>query len=271
MLMPHLRLVHLLSIATQRLRLHGESGRSFLFSVTETPAWYREEIPAPIHLQRLFTIQCGTALQLATGSPFYITGGNWQATVGSNMAYHIGTNGAGRVTVIIRPVLADDTLFNSKMWQRTSTDNGANWSNAVPIFVPYTVNNGEDTVATASGSGFIYKKNTDRWFLAFPVTNDNLYEHARLMFRKSNGDTTTIVTRSQVGATISYNTTMSFVFNIDNPALGFSADGTTLYCVYSVVMPDTSRGFNQRDLYMQYSLNEGTTWSAPSVNYYTEC
>jgi hypothetical protein len=208
-----------------------------------------------------YAVWNGTSI--GTRTPLYITGPNWQGTVGSNMAYHIGTNGSGRVTAIIRPVLQDDTLFNSKMWQRTSTDNGVTWGAPQVIFTPYTINGGQDTVATAGGSGFIYKKNTDRWFLAFPVTNDNLYEHARLMFRKSNGDTTTIVTRSQVGATISYNTTMSFVFNIDFPALGWSADGTTLYCVYSVVMPDTSRGFNQRDLFMQYSLNEGSTWSNP--------
>jgi hypothetical protein len=57
---------------------------------------------------------------------------------------------------------------------------------------------------------------------------------------------------------------MAFVFNLDFPSLGWSQDLSTLYCVYSVVTPDSaSSGFNSRDIYYQYSTNEGTTWSTP--------
>lgn len=197
-------------------------------------------------------------------TPIYITGMNFSGTVGSNMRFHIATNGSGRVTIIAAPVLQIDTLENSKMFARTSTDNGVTWGNLETVFAPYTINSGQDTIATAGGSGFVYKPNTDKWFLAFPVTADNLYAQGRLFLRKSNGDTVTICSVPQVGGAETYAQNMAFVFTIDFPALGWSADGSTLYCVYSVVMPDTSRGFNQRDIFMQYSLNEGTTWSNPT-------
>jgi hypothetical protein len=44
--------------------------------------------------------------------------------------------------------------------------------------------------------------------------------------------------------------------------LGWSDDGTTLYCVYSVVTRYFP-GYNSRDIFIQYSLNEGQTWSNP--------
>jgi Secretion system C-terminal sorting domain len=200
---------------------------------------------------------------LGAWTPVYFTGNNWQGTVGSNMRFHLGTNGAGRVTMIIAPVLSDDTLFNSKVYQRTSTDNGANWGPVTTIFTPYGLNGGADTVATAGGSGFTCKPNSTRWVYATPITTDNLYEHGRILSIRDDGDTAIIATASQVGATITYNQAMSFVFNLDFPTLGWSADGSTLYCIFSVTMPDTSRGYNQRDLFCSYSLNEGSTWSNP--------
>jgi len=195
--------------------------------------------------------------------PIYLTGMTFNGNVGSNMRFHIASNGNGLVTVIAAPVNQIDTLENSKIFARTSTDNGGSWGNVETVFAPYTINGSQDTIATAGGSGFVYKPNTNKWFLAFPVTSDNLFAQGRLFLRKSNGDTTTICSVPQVGGTQTYATTMAFVFTIDFPALGWSADGSTLYCVYSVVMPDTSRGFNQRDIFMQYSINEGATWSNP--------
>ncbi len=200
---------------------------------------------------------------LSAWSPVYFTGNTWQGTVGSNMRFHLATNGAGRVTMIIAPVLADDTLFNSKVYARTSTDNGANWGPLTTIFRPYGLNGGADTVAGAGGSGFTYKRNSNRWVYVTPITTDNLYEHGRLLAIRDDGDTSIIATASQVGATTTYNQAMSFVFNLDFPSLGWSADGSTLYCVYSVTMPDTSQGYNQRDLFCSYSLDEGANWSTP--------
>ncbi len=196
-------------------------------------------------------------------TPVYFTGNTWQGTVGSNMRFHLATNGAGRVTMIIAPVLSDDTLFNSKVYQRTSTDNGANWGPLETIFRPYGENGGADTVATAGGSGFTYKRNSNRWVFVTPITTDNLYENGRLLAIRDDGDTSIVATATQLGATTTYNQTMSFVFNVDFPSLGWSDDGSTLYCVYSVTMPEISRDYNQRDIFCSYSLDEGATWSNP--------
>lgn len=200
---------------------------------------------------------------LSTRIPLYITGTTYAGNVGSNMRFHLASNGAGRVTAIIAPVNQIDTLDNSMIFQRTSIDDGANWGPVTPVFRPYTVNGDQDTVASAGGSGFIYKKNSDMWFLAYPITTDNLYEQARLVVTRSDGNTSIVATAAQLGATASYAQSMSFVFNIDFPSMGWSADGSTLYCVYSVTMPDTSRGYNQRDIFCSYSLDNAATWSNP--------
>ena len=205
---------------------------------------------------------------LSSRIPIYITGNTFAGNVGSNMRFHIASNGTGRVTVIAAPVNQIDTLNNSKIFARTSTDNGGSWGPVTTVFAPYTENSGADTIATAGGSGFIYKRNSDLWFLAYPVANINdigvFYSSGRLTMRRSDGVVSTIATATQLGATDTFALTMSFVYSIDFPALGWSADGTTLYCVYSVVMSDVApSGYNQRDLFCSYSLNDGTTWSNP--------
>lgn len=212
-----------------------------------------------------YSVFDGTNLSART--PLWISGMNFNGTVGSNARYHIANNNQGRVTVVIAPVNENDTLDNSKMFQRTSTDNGVTWGPVTTVFAPYTVNGGMDTVSTAGGSFLLYKPNTNFYYLAYPITTDGLFADGKLQLTKSDGVTTTnttICTVADVGATTTYSQSLAFVFNIDFPALGWSADGSTLYCVYSVVKSDTANGgFNQRDLYMQYSLNDGSTWSTP--------
>jgi hypothetical protein len=57
---------------------------------------------------------------------------------------------------------------------------------------------------------------------------------------------------------------MAFVFSLDQPSLGWSSDGTVLYCVYAVVKPDLgASGFNSRDVYYQRSIDNGATWGVP--------
>ncbi len=202
--------------------------------------------------------------QMSDRTPLWISGMNFIGTVGSNARYHIANNNQGRVTVIIAPVNENDTLENSKIFEITSTNNGTTWGPVNTAFAPYTVNGGQDTVATAGGSFFVYKKNTNNWYLAYPITTDNLFANGKLQLTKSDGTHTTICTVADVGGATTMSQSLAFVFTIDFPALGWSADGSTLYCVYSVVKSDTSNGgFNQRDLYIQYSLNDGTTWSTP--------
>lgn len=223
----------------------------------------RRNVSSTVPPETLYYSKWNGGIQMSSWSPIWISGMTFAGTVGSNARYHIAANGQNNVTIIIAPVNEIDTLDNSKIFQRTSTDNGVTWGPVTTVFSPYTVNGNQDTVATAGGSYLIYKKNTTNWYLAYPVTTDNLYAEGKLVLTKSNGSTSTICTVADVGAATTYNQSIAFVFNIDFPALGWSADGSTLYCVYSVVKSDTSNGFNQRDLYMQYSLTDGTTWSTP--------
>ncbi|MEO8664037.1 MAG: T9SS type A sorting domain-containing protein [Ignavibacteria bacterium] len=193
----------------------------------------------------------------------YISSPPYQSTVGTNAVYQIASNGAGRVTQVFNPVLEDDILFNARVWARTSTDNGATWGALTEIFTPF-YENGDDTVATAGGSDLIYKPNTSTWVYSLAATANNTFADGRIYLIRSDGTRSTITTVAAVGGTTTYAQTMSFVFTLDQPALGYSEDGTVLYCVYSVVKPDLgASGYNSRDLYYQRSLDDGTTWSDP--------
>ncbi|MCC6864631.1 MAG: T9SS type A sorting domain-containing protein [Ignavibacteria bacterium] len=51
---------------------------------------------------------------------------------------------------------------------------------------------------------------------------------------------------------------------MSHPGLAFSSDNSRLFVVYSGQQLDTSSyGFNYNDIYVQYSDDNGTTWSAP--------
>jgi hypothetical protein len=210
-----------------------------------------------------FQLWNGTSLQAP--AVMYIAGPPWQnaATIGSNMRFNLATNGNGLLTASIAPVVEDDTLGNSLTYYRTSTDNGVTWGPLTTLFRPY-IENGTDTIASAGGSDLIYKPNTNKWFFAMPITANNLFASGKLVMIKSDGTMSTITTAAAVNAATTYYQAMAFVFNLDFPSLGWSQDLSTLYCVYSVVTPDSaSSGFNSRDIYYQYSTNEGTTWSTP--------
>lgn len=205
----------------------------------------------------------GSSSTIGSRTPIYISGMSFNGTVGSNMRFHLGASSNGSVTVIAAPVNQNDTLESSKIFARTSTNNGSTWGDVQTIFAPYTVNSGQDTVFSAAGSGFTYKPGTSNWFYMHVTSEDGLFSTAKLTLIKSNGSSVVVTDAATVGATSEYANTMSFVYSIDHPSMGWSADGSTLYCVYSVVKPDTSRTYNQRDIYAQYSLNDGTTWSNP--------
>lgn len=192
----------------------------------------------------------------------YVSEPPYQSTVGSNMTFNVATNGAGRVTIVIHSVLEDDTLGNSKAWQMTSTDNGVTWSPLQVIFTPFI--SGTDTISIAGGCDLAYKPNSTEWFYSFAATANSLFSEARIYVVKSDGTMSTMVTNTQVGGALTFAKTMSFVFTLDQPSLGFSSDGNVLYCVYAVVKPDTgASGYNSRDVYYQRSIDNGITWGTP--------
>jgi hypothetical protein len=51
---------------------------------------------------------------------------------------------------------------------------------------------------------------------------------------------------------------------MSHPGLAWSSDNSRLFVVYSGLQVDTSTyGYNMNDIYVQYSDNNGATWSAP--------
>jgi hypothetical protein len=206
----------------------------------------------------------GSTLQSRTS--FYQTTGIYNGAVGSNMQFQIASNGAGEVTGVAYPVLQNDVLGTAKMFARTSTDNGATWGALSEVYTPHMI--GSDPYGAAGGIDLVYKPNSTTWFLSYVETKDSVgnifYENTLLKVRRSDGTTSTLTDVATVGATTGFALTMSFVWNIDNPALGWSRDGKLLYCVYTVVKSDLgASGYNERDLYFQYSTDDAATWSQP--------
>jgi hypothetical protein len=206
----------------------------------------------------------GTSLQ--PRSPFFITNNVYNGTVGSNMQYQIATNHAGMVVGLAYPVLEIDALGAANVFARTSTDNGATWGALTTVYTPHMV--GSDPYGLAGGIDLVFKPNSNSWYMSYVETKDSaaslFYENSVLKVYKSDGTTSTLTDVAGVGATTSFAQTMSFVWNIDNPALGWSRDGRLMYCVYTVVKADLgTSGYNERDLYFQYSSDDAVTWSQP--------
>lgn len=198
-------------------------------------------------------------------TPVFLTQNPMVGTIGSNMKYHISSSGAN-VTIVADPVQENDTLGSARTFAINSTDNGATWGATSVIFSPYI--SGADTIGSVGGSDMIYKPGTNTWFYTYLETKlvggFGSYAEAKLKIRKSDGTSTVLTDVPSVEATTSFTKPMAFVFNIDNPGLGWSSDNKALYCTYSVVKADTgASGFNERDLYFQYSFNDGASWSTP--------
>ncbi|MBS1551070.1 MAG: T9SS type A sorting domain-containing protein [Bacteroidetes bacterium] len=222
----------------------------------------RPQHPAGSDFDTIF-YQTWNGTSLGPKSVVYVTTPPYIGTVGSNARFNIAQNGAGRITQVYNGVLEDDTLANSKVWSRTSTDNGVTWGPLELVFSPF-IENGVDTIAVAGGSDLVYKPNSNLWMYSFAATSNSTYAGARIYLVRSDGTRSVITTGAAVGATTTYAQTMSFVFNLDQPAMGWSADGNVLYCVYSVVKPDLgTSGYNSRDVYYQRSTDDGLTWGTP--------
>jgi len=222
----------------------------------------RPQHPAGSDFDTIF-YQTWNGTALGPKSVAYITTPPYVGTVGSNARYNLAQNSAGRVTMVVNGTNEDDTLGNSKIWSRTSVDNGATWGPLELVFAPFQ-ENGVDTVGVAGGSDAIYKPNTNTWVYAFAATANNTFADGRLYLIRSDGMRSVITTVAAVGGTTTFAQTMSFVFTLDQPALAYSSDGLVLYCVYAVVKPDLgTSGYNSRDVYYQRSLDDGATWGTP--------
>jgi len=190
----------------------------------------------------------------------FVSNQRWCTQTGSSDAF-----------VVSNPISAADTLDGSN-WIRgfKSTDNGATFSSAQRIYSPRA--NATDTDYTFFGQDLSFKPGTNNWYFVFNSLGNSTFHRARLYMVTSASSTPVLICDSTVvpalwqglnnlpGGTAR---TFAGVCGIDHPSLGWSADGNILYCSYSVAGNDTgAAGWNTRDIYYQFSTNNGATWSA---------
>lgn len=187
----------------------------------------------------------------------------------SNMAFNVADNNNGTVGMIANPEQEMDVFESPIVHMKISTDNAATFGDAFDIFTPFLENGNQDTVYIAGGHDLTFKPGTNDWVWVASGTADGLFAKTRLFLIKGTGNT---VTSTQVIADTvnlpmmarTYTQTWAFQYPIDHPKLGWSEDGSALYCSFDVVTSDTgARGWNTRDVFYMYSTNNGTNWSEP--------
>jgi hypothetical protein len=171
----------------------------------------------------------------------------------------------------------------TKLVYKESTNNGTSFGSEQTIFTEGTVVNGTQ-VAPWFNADMIYKPGTTNLYMAFgtlltgnfgtaggyklmvwspAVNGGNAVKVADFANFPPMSDTTVFNDRLrniQVGMTA-----------MSHPGLAFSSDGSRLFVVYSGVQLDTVNSttyssdgsYNYNDIYVQYSDNQGSTWSAP--------
>lgn len=113
----------------------------------------RPQHPAGSDYDTIF-YQDWTGTQLNPKSIAYVSSPPYIGTVGTNARYNMSHNGQSTVVQVFNGTLEDDTLGNSKIWMRSSTDNGTTWSGLSEIFTPF-MENGDDTVGVAGGTDLV--------------------------------------------------------------------------------------------------------------------
>ena len=188
----------------------------------------------------------------------------WSETSGtpSNARWGSCTGINGYVAVLIDPVSETNVMGTNAIYSFVSTDNGATFGAQQTEWQPFQ--EGQDTVTAFFGLDLRCKPGTaDRYFV-FNTNNGGKYKSARLWCIKNGGTPHLIADSNKVGNlnTTYFYKTFAGLTGIDHPSIGWSADGSVMYCVYSVVMNDTGvNGWNTRDIFYSYSLDDGVTWS----------
>lgn len=181
----------------------------------------------------------------------------------SNQRWASSSGANGNSVVISNPISVVDSLNGNFVRLFKSTDNGTSFSGPENIFRPFV--DGQDTIVPFFGQDVIYKPGTNDWYFVMNAIGSR-YRTARLyLVRSSNLTPVKIADSNNVPVMVGLYQTFAGVTGIDHPSLGWSDDGNVLYCAYSVAVDDTgSRGWNTRDIFYQYSTNNGDSWSTPT-------
>lgn len=175
----------------------------------------------------------------------------------------------------------------------TSTDGGVTWPASQKILGNGFLNG--DSLQPYWHVDAIYKKNTTNPYVCF-ATFDYTTTYVSLADQRrpwkvilwspavNSGNPVVVADWTKIGFMADTNnwgkmlrsngTRLLFGVNeaiFGHPAIGFSADGSVMYCTYSVVQPDTAtsvvgQNWNFHDIYLSWSLDGGATWNSNPVN-----
>ncbi|NOS84409.1 MAG: T9SS type A sorting domain-containing protein [Ignavibacteria bacterium] len=181
----------------------------------------------------------------------------------SNQRWASSSGANGNSIIISNPISVVDSLNGNFVRLFTSSNNANTFSGPTNIFRPFV--DGADTIVPFFGQDAIYKPGTNNWYFVMNAIGSR-YRTARLyLIRSSDLTPVKIADSSNVPVMVGLYKTFAGITGIDHPSLGWSDDGNVLYCAYSVAVDDTgSRGWNTRDIFYQYSTNDGSTWSTPT-------
>jgi hypothetical protein len=190
----------------------------------------------------------------------------------------IADNGLNVYAAYWRSALANG--LDIGIYNFESTDGGVTWGAGTPVGLPGPI--GGDSISAWFGMDVIYKPGTTTRCLAFSTLAPGSLgtrEGSKLLFWSpavNGGNPTVICDYHKIPF---MNDTSLFNNNfiglqvgltlLSHPSLGYSSDGTKLYCVFSAVQKDTSRlgggliNYNYNDILACISTNNGATWSNP--------
>lgn len=178
----------------------------------------------------------------------------------------------------------------------TSTDNGATWSSTNKLLSTFQIEG--DSVKSYWHIDVLYKPNTVTpyivWSTVPPLQYGNWNPGGTLLDSNRKGYNVVIWSPAVHGGlptrvasyrnvntladtnlfkqvtyikTISGVTSFAYQVNsnlVSHPTIGFSDNGNTLYCAFSVPQPDSSsEGILFQDIYVTKSIDGGTTWMDP--------
>ncbi len=178
--------------------------------------------------------------------------------------------------------VASGGVASQGMYLKESTDGGTTFGSKQNVCLNGYQANG-DSVAVWFGADVTYNPNNNTPAAAFctlgfsgGAPNYGTRTGYKLLFWAPNingGNPVVIADRSNIPflqTDTSFNNNMVDIqvgmTAISHPSLGWSADGSRLYCVYSVTQRDTINYgpvFNFNDIALSYSTNGGANWIGP--------